>query len=1490
MNPSRTEFGNALPAPPLRHPRLLPLAASLLASLAGGGTLAAGAYAGGYQGQRSRPMAGGERASIAGTGTGAAMRAELAAADAQLVIASGREPLPSVTETSHCVGDEITLTISTLIDEPFSGSETVDNPDGSGLSLKEAIGLALVCAQDARLVFHQSLAGGVLRRATAGPLIPVASGAGRLTIDGDINGNGRADIVLTMRQQNAGGAPSPGDNPNINVLIPVDAGDIIDPPDVSPVWPTDRLVNIQGADRHLQLRNLAVFDSPFHSMMFVNGALATLEVDNVLFTGNHPSVSYSYFFQVEGGSQVSVRNSAFIANPGTFRFNGYYTSGAIEVLNSTITAVSPDYSYGVFLGGTTLVNSIVLGRPVGSISPASHHNLTSGEIADVLEIHPDGTPSFRLLADPDNPAIDAGDNAAAAGLSTDLMANPRLFDGNGDLLATVDLGAFELQQAVTERHPVGGTVSGLLGSGLVLHNNGGDDLPVASDGVFEFSALVPDGATYAVTVAGQPTAPVQTCAVANGSGTIDGAAVTDVMITCDNSPPVADAGGPYFGQEGIALTLDGAGSDDADGDIVAYHWDLDYDGVDFDVDATGITPDVTFPDDGSYTIALRLTDSIGNFDIAATTVEIANVAPVVNAGPNQFVLEGELVALAPATFIDPGIFDTHEAVVDWGDGSGLQPATIDQANMTVSASHTYADDGDYTVFVVVFDGTHIGIGSFFVTVSDVTPPQVLTVGTLPDPGDGSLDEDEYTTATIDRLTLAFDDRMMSTGTGSAAAADNFRLVADGGGGIGTASCSADIAPGDEVITIDGASYNGGTRTTTLMLNGGATLPDGRYRLFACANLIDTGGNTLDGNGDGGGGDFVRNFAIDRSPPSDPLLTSISHDVSDWSNDNQLVVEWSGALDAIAGIEGYAVVFDEAPLTDPGTTITVAHGTDPQQAGSTVTDGSHWFHLRACDVLGNCGVPLHLGPFLIDTVMPIDPILSSPSHTPGTWSREPVLELSWSGASDAASDVAGYSIQLDAVSDSQPPDGVGVPHHIDPHTLSEALDDADDHWFHLRTCDVAGNCGPAQHLGPFLIDSTAPEQPTAFDSSSHQVGSISGNRFIDIAWSGASDAGSGIAGYAWHWSEQAEWLCDEQIDGGPASSAATSPQLASGDWHAHLCVGDVVGNWSDVVSIGPFTIDATGPRVLGYDSVADTGDGILENGEETDAGITQILVQFDERLEPTTVTAESFRLLHSGADGLFDSADCNPPAGDDIAIEPLFALSGPGDTQAAIGPVSDQALPQGHYRLIACPTLTDPYGNGLDGQDSGSPAPAWIDFVVTVSNPVRNPNFDFDIAGWQFSGDGAAPSHMPPLISGSWSSGSLRVLGVAESEDSIWLASQCVPVPGDTREISATVHATIAGGLTETYVGYQLFAGTTCANAPLSAQLSTPVVGTTPGWQKLTVPVAGPSGGRSVLMTLLVQPQSKMLTEVLFDDVSVLGHWDLIFSNDFESNAGTESDR
>ena len=105
---------------------------------------------------------------------------------------------------------------------------------------------------------------------------------------------------------------------------------------------------------------------------------------------------------------------------------------------------------------------------------------------------------------------------------------------------------------------VGGTVTGLSGSGLVLQDSGGAVLTITASGAFTFPTPLPSGANYSVIVKSSPTSPPQACQVTNGFGTINAANVTNVSVACSSGFTV---GGTVSGLSGSGLVLDNNGED-----------------------------------------------------------------------------------------------------------------------------------------------------------------------------------------------------------------------------------------------------------------------------------------------------------------------------------------------------------------------------------------------------------------------------------------------------------------------------------------------------------------------------------------------------------------------------------------------------------------------------------------------------------------------------------------------------------------------------------------------------------------------------------------------------------------------------------------------------------------------------------------------------------------------------------------------------------------
>jgi N-acetylneuraminic acid mutarotase len=109
-------------------------------------------------------------------------------------------------------------------------------------------------------------------------------------------------------------------------------------------------------------------------------------------------------------------------------------------------------------------------------------------------------------------------------------------------------------------YTVGVTVSGLVGSGLTLQLNGGDDLEIAGNGSINFSTGVASGASYAVTVKTQPSSPSQVCTVSNGAGTIGSVDVTNVAVACVSTTSTIGVIVSGLINNGLVLQLNGSNS------------------------------------------------------------------------------------------------------------------------------------------------------------------------------------------------------------------------------------------------------------------------------------------------------------------------------------------------------------------------------------------------------------------------------------------------------------------------------------------------------------------------------------------------------------------------------------------------------------------------------------------------------------------------------------------------------------------------------------------------------------------------------------------------------------------------------------------------------------------------------------------------------------------------------------------------------------------
>jgi PKD repeat protein len=238
--------------------------------------------------------------------------------------------------------------------------------------------------------------------------------------------------------------------------------------------------------------------------------------------------------------------------------------------------------------------------------------------------------------------------------------------------------------------------------------------------------------------------------------------IATVTITVNrvNHPPIADADGPYYANEGSTVNFDGSGSFDPDipyEDLLQYRWDFDNDGT-WDTEWSS-SPFVSYTltsyhqVDRTYVILLEVSDGEST-NIAETTMLVVNVLPVVDVGADETIAEGDTFSRS-GSFNDPGV-TTWSATVDYGEGATAEALLL--TDKTFSLSNLYEQDGSYTVTVKVSDNVGYGQDTFTVTVNNVAPTATFS-------NDGPKDEGSAVTAsftgqadpgTMDTFTYSFD--------------------------------------------------------------------------------------------------------------------------------------------------------------------------------------------------------------------------------------------------------------------------------------------------------------------------------------------------------------------------------------------------------------------------------------------------------------------------------------------------------------------------------------------------------------------------------------------------------------------------------------------------------------------------------------------------------------------------------------------------------------
>ncbi|MEM9619755.1 MAG: choice-of-anchor Q domain-containing protein, partial [Pseudomonadota bacterium] len=225
-----------------------------------------------------------------------------------------------------------TLTVTTLDDEAFDGSETVGVPDGNGLSLREALALA---SDGDTITFDNSLSGGTLTLTNGQLDINLDD----FTLDGDLDNDGDADIVIdannASRVINISAGAGEGEGDPSNVLI-------------------DGLV-ITGGYLPDGFRGAGVNIGNDVSVTIYNSTV-TGNTIQLLESGGESGGGGIY---VGGASTTSLYVTNSVISNNTARLGGgisSYTNTTINISGSEISGNNAVLGGGVYVNGVTTIN------------------------------------------------------------------------------------------------------------------------------------------------------------------------------------------------------------------------------------------------------------------------------------------------------------------------------------------------------------------------------------------------------------------------------------------------------------------------------------------------------------------------------------------------------------------------------------------------------------------------------------------------------------------------------------------------------------------------------------------------------------------------------------------------------------------------------------------------------------------------------------------------------------------------------------------------------------------------------------------------------------------------------------------------------------------------------------------------------------------------------------------------------------------------------
>lgn len=196
--------------------------------------------------------------------------------------------------------------------------------------------------------------------------------------------------------------------------------------------------------------------------------------------------------------------------------------------------------------------------------------------------------------------------------------------------------------------------------------------------------------------------------VRDSSGHID---LDTVKITVHNEYPEANAGIDKRAYEDELVEFNASGTIDTPNDFpgLSFSWDFG-DGS----SATGMRVSHTYPIAGKYTVILMMTDNDGAVDRDIITVNVENLPPKADAGPDQIANEDEIIYFDGSASGDSPS-DLPVLMYSWNFGD-------DSKGEGDKPTHTYTNAGTYTVTLTVTDDDGAVATDIMVVTVNNAPP------------------------------------------------------------------------------------------------------------------------------------------------------------------------------------------------------------------------------------------------------------------------------------------------------------------------------------------------------------------------------------------------------------------------------------------------------------------------------------------------------------------------------------------------------------------------------------------------------------------------------------------------------------------------------------------------------------------------------------------------------------------------------------------------